>query len=87
MKKNIWKVLMILGIIPFIVEICYGVYSSLFGFSGLCILNCGKMNRFEVFVDSIILYSYIFWPTYLIGGILIILSIMKLINNKRNINR
>ena len=42
MNKFIWKILLIISLIPFIIVISYGIFSSINGFSGLCILNCTK---------------------------------------------
>ena len=36
-------------------------------------------------MDSIILYSFIFWPTYIVGVILIVLSIKKLRGKKNKL--
>lgn len=78
-KRFIWKLLLIVGIIPFIVPIIYGISNAIFGFSRLCLgINCSKSLGFDAFIDSIILYSYLFWPTYIIGLLLIIISIFKL---------
>ena len=77
-KKLIWKILLILGLMPFITVICYGLYNAINGFAAFCILSCTKDYGFVAFRDSIILYSYVFWPTYIIGLVLIILSIIKL---------
>lgn len=80
-KKLLWKVLLVIGMIPFVIVIGYGVYSSIIGFSVLCILNCTKEYGFIAFRDSIFLYSSVFWPTYIIGVILMIISIIKLGGN------
>ena len=77
-KKLIWKILLVVGIIPFVVALYAGIYHSITGFSGICILDCKYYYGFQAFKDSIILYSFIFWPTYIIGAILIILSMFKL---------
>lgn len=77
-KKIIWKTLLLIGLIPFIIVIGYGLFSAISGKSYLCILNCTREYGFVAFRDSIILYSYLFWPTYIIGLFLIIFSIIKL---------
>lgn len=77
-KKLIWKILLVVGIIPFVVALYAGIYHSITGFSGICILDCKKYYGFEAFKYYIILYSFIFWPRYIIGAILIILSMFKL---------
>ena len=80
-KKILWKILLLIGLIPFISILIYGIYVSITGFSLLCILNCAKEYGFIAFRDSIISISYIIWPIYIIGLLLITLSIFKL---KRN---
>lgn len=82
-KKLIWKILLVVGIIPFVVALGAGIYHSITGFSGICILDCKYYYGFQAFKDSIVLYSFIFWPTYIIGAILIILSMFKLRKKER----
>jgi len=84
-KKKVWIILLALGIIPFAIPIISGLYNSINGFSGLCILDCDYYYGFNALMDSVILYSFIFWPTYIVGAILIVLSIMKL-KKKKKIN-
>ena len=79
MRKNLWIVLLIVGIIPFIAPLVYGIYNSINGFSGMCWWACEHYDYgFKALTGSIILYSYIFWPTYIIGIALVILSVIKL---------
>lgn len=77
-KKIIWKILLIIGLIPFLAVIIYGIFSSINGFSGICFFNCSKNYGLMAFRDSVIMYSYVLWPTYIIGIILIIISIIKI---------
>lgn len=81
-KKIIWIVLLILGILSFAVPLGMGIFDSINGFAGLCFASCTKYYGFVAFRDSIILYSYLMWPTYIIGLILIVLSIIKLKKKK-----
>ena len=82
-KKIFWLVLLIVGIIPFAVPLIAGIYDSINGFSGVCFVGCDNYYGFQAFIDSVYLYSFILWPTYVIGASLIILSIIKL-KSKRN---
>ena len=75
-KKIFWKTLLVLGIIPFAIALLLEVYYAITGFSGLCFR--GNFYGFKAFGKSIILYSYNFYPNYLLGIILIILAILKL---------
>ena len=77
-KKVLWIILLILGIIPFAIPLIAGIYDSINGFSGLCFMSCTNYYGFNAFIESIYLYSFIFWPTYIIGLILILISIIKL---------
>jgi len=77
-KKILWIILLIVGIIPFSIPLTMGIYDSINGFSGLCFVGCINYYGLQAFIDSIYLYSFIFWPTYIIGAILIILSIIML---------
>lgn len=79
MKKNIWIILLILGLLPFIVVLIGSIYVSITGFGGL---TMNHYYGFEAFIDWLILWSYIYWPSYIIGIVLILLSIIKL-KNKR----
>lgn len=68
--KRIWKVLLFLGTIPFLVAFIYCIVSSLLDGGGPIL----KMSL----GDYLILYSFLYWPTYMIGIALIALSIVKL---------
>ena len=81
-KQGIWIMLLIIGIITFAIPLIVGIYDSINGFSGLCFVGCNPYYGFAAFTDSIYLYSYICWPTYIIGVILIVLSIIKLKSQK-----
>ena len=80
MRKKWWTLLLIVGMIPFIVPLVYGIYNSINGFSGLCLWPCDYDYGFKAFADSIMFYSFIFWPTYIIGIVLVFLSVKKLKN-------
>lgn len=82
MRKKLWIILLVVGTLPFIVSLTFGIYSSISGFSGLCWWQCNYDYGFKAFFDSILLFSYIFWPAYIIGTILIILSAIKIKNKK-----
>ena len=76
-RKLLWKILLVLGVAPFVVALCSGLYAAVTGFSGLSIL-AGPEYGIEAFVNWIVLYSYVFCPTYLVGAILIIVSIVMM---------
>lgn len=64
-KKLIWKLLLIVGVIPFVIPFVLGIYR----------MSIESWN----YGDWLILYSFVYWPTYLIGLVLIAISIFKLI--------
>ena len=69
MNKKIWWTLLVLGIVPFLIPF--------FGF-GYEMLNSSQWSFFDYWV----LYSFLYWPTYLVGLILIIISACKLRGRK-----
>lgn len=77
-KKVLWIILLVIGILFFAIPLVAGIYDSIFGFAGLCFISCDKYYGFEAFRDSIILYSFVFWPSYIVGIVFIIFSIFKL---------
>ena len=83
-KKIVWISLLIFGVMSFVIPLIVGIYDSIAGFSGLCFVGCDNYYGYQALIDSIYLYSYIFWPTYIIGFSLIIISIIKL--KKHSIN-
>lgn len=66
MKKDLkWKIILAIGICPFILPIIVGFY---------------KMSiESWTMLDWLIMYSFIYWPTYLIGFVLIAIAINKLL--------
>ena len=66
MKNKIYLyVLLSIGIFPFLAPIIGFLYEM---------MNNSSWNL----VDWLILYSFVYWPTYIIGFIIIIFSIYKL---------
>jgi len=78
--NKLYKVLRLLGFIPFIIVLSYAIYNM---FSGTTFIFT-ELIGFEAFYCTIIVYSIHLWPLYIIGLILIILSTIKLkkLNNK-----
>ena len=69
MNKKIWRTLLVLGIVPFLIPF--------FGF-GYEMLNASNWTL----LDYLVLYSFLYWPTYVVGLALIILSVWKLRGRK-----
>ena len=62
MKKLLWKLLFLAGLVPFILPIVIGLYTV-------------TIESWELF-DWIVLYSFVYWPTYLAGLIVIVISLI-----------
>ena len=68
MKKIIFRILLVAGILPLALPILLGFY---------------KMSiESWTMADWLIMYSFLYWPTYLAGLILIIVSSVMLIKLK-----
>ena len=65
-NKSLWGFLLTIGIIPFA--------APFIGFAYEMINSSSWMLG-----DWLVLYSFVYWPTYIIGLILIAISIYKLI--------
>lgn len=78
MKKNkiLWIIILLIGLIPFIIAFGFGICAAINGMP--CIDDCIRVVGINAFVSMIVLYSLVFWPTYIVGLILIILSIFKI---------
>lgn len=61
--KNIWNYLFYTGFLPFIIPVLMALYS----------MSVESWN----FFDWILLYSVIYWPTYIVGIILILIAVRK----------
>lgn len=64
-KQMIWLTVLLLGIIPFVSPFVTGLYH----------IRLGSWTMFDWFV----MYSFIYWPTYLIGMIIIPIAIFQLL--------
>ena len=62
MKKLLWNILFLAGLVPFILPIVIGLYTM-------------TIESWELF-DWIVLYSFVYWPTYLAGLIVIVISLI-----------
>ena len=62
MKKHLWKLLIGIGILPLILPFVLGVYHT--------------MIESWTVLEWVILYSYLYWPTYVLGILLIVAGIV-----------
>ena len=66
MKKNTtWKISLLLGICPFAVPVVLGLYRM-------------TIETWTL-MDWLVLYSFIYWPTYIIGLVLIAVALALLL--------
>ena len=68
MKKLLWKLLFLAGLVPFILPIVIGLYTM-------------TIESWD-YLDWLILYSYVYWPTYVAGIILMGISLAGIIHQK-----
>lgn len=73
MKKKMWILLLVLGLLPFVIVIAGGINASINGFGEL---SMNPIYGFEAFMDWFILWSYVYWPSYVLGLGLIIGSLI-----------
>ena len=62
MKKHLWKIWIAIGIIPVVLPFVLGVYHT--------------MIESWTVLEWVILYSYLYWPTYVLGILLIVVGIV-----------
>ncbi len=63
-KSFIWKLLLAVGILPFVLPFLLGFYKM-------------SIESWHL-VDWLIMYSFVYWPTYIIGFVFIVISVIKL---------
>ncbi len=71
MKKHLWKALIVIGIIPLMLPVLLGAYHML--------IESWAMG------DWLILYSYVYWPTYVLGILLIAAGIVLRKRDKKSV--
>ena len=64
-RKILWWGLMVVGVVPFAAPFLCFIYEMMVGSS-------------FTLADWLVLYSFIYWPSYLVGLVLIILSVIML---------
>lgn len=76
-----YKVLRILGSLPFIEILCYAFFSAIYGLTFLYSTSYG----FDAFLGSIVLSSLFIWPLYIIGIVLIIIGSFIIEQSEMNV--
>ena len=64
-RRKLWWTILILGVLPFTIPFLGFAYEM---------LNASSWTLFDYWF----LYSFLYWPTYVLGLILIIVSVCKL---------
>ncbi|MBQ9747889.1 MAG: hypothetical protein IJV98_03810 [Clostridia bacterium] len=67
-KQHIWKILLPIGIIPFMIPFVLGFYKM-------------SIESWKL-MDFLVLYSFLYWPTYLVGLLVIAVAIALLVSVK-----
>lgn len=76
-RKKIWHFLLVVGISPFVIAVGVCFYESSFD-------SVGALLRLT-FGDCLAFYSLMYWWSYLIGIVLIVLALVMIKRDKRKI--
>ena len=68
--RHLWKLLFLIGLLPFIYPIVLGLYTM-------------TIESWVLF-DWLVLYSFVYWPTYLLGIIVIVISLIGIFKKEKN---
>jgi len=80
-RKIIWKIVLIAGLFPFAAVIVSGIYKAAAGFAGLAV-SSPPAYGISAFLDWVVLASFVYWPAYLVGLILIVAAAVMLTRKK-----
>lgn len=61
---NKWKLMLLAGVCPFVAPFLLGFYRM-------------SIERWTM-ADWLVLYSFVYWPTYVVGLVLIVIALRKL---------
>ena len=76
-KKNLgWIILLIVGILPFVIALGGGIYAAITGFNGMAIMSPLQYG-WPAFRDWIVLWSFVYWPTYVIGLVCLLIAALQ----------
>lgn len=68
-KKTKWKIVLAIGVCPIILPIIVGIYRM-------------SIETWTM-LDWLIMYSFIYWPTYIVGLVLILVAVNRLLSEKK----
>ena len=75
-NRNFWRIVLCTGCLPFIGCLWTGIDRAINGFAFLW----SPVERgLDAFLTAVLLFSYLYWPAYLIGLMLILVSVFALI--------
>lgn len=66
-KSFVWKLLLVIGVCPFIAPLFYYL-----------LLHLMHNDHSWTWIELLVLWSVVYWPTYLIGLFLLAISLYKL---------
>lgn len=75
-NKRFWQVILLIGCLPFLICLWQGLNGAINGFS---ILWEAADYGWDGFLCGVIVWSFVYWPTYLVGLMLILVSAFALI--------
>ena len=78
----IWKLMLAVGLLPFAAVLLSGIYAAVTGFNGMAITS-PPLYGLPAFADWVVLYSFVYWPTYVIGIVLIAAAVLLRWKGKR----
>lgn len=85
-NKNILsKILIFFGTLPFLFVFLMAIINSITGFDFMFNTSYG----FEAFWGTIVIYSFLFWPIYVVGALFIVIGIVRalVIKHRRKHNK
>lgn len=75
-RKGFWWALLCIGCLPYLACLWTGIDAA---FTGISFLWSAPDYGWEGFLTAIVVWSYLFWPAYLVGLMLIMISAFALI--------
>lgn len=73
--KPFWKAVLFLGCTPYLACLWAGVDGAI---SGISFLWGSAENGLDGFLTAVLFFTYLFWPAFLIGLMLILVALLAL---------
>ena len=74
-RKFLWGLIRFVGLLPFILCLLCGLQAA---FNGISFLWSPADYGLAGFATAVLFWSYVYWPTYLIGLALIVFASVKI---------